>query len=151
MISFGIESCFRSDVYKRQVYNSNPANVAPAQRQVLEGLLREDLFTVVHERFMTDTAKYADIILPADMSVEHGDIVTPYGALCVQKIAPVVSPPGECKSNWDTFILLAAAMGYDDAVSYTHLDVYKRQPLCRKIFRNIRRIRGRGYCYSLCE
>lgn len=101
-------------IYSLYVYNSNPANVAPAQRQVLEGLLREDLFTVVHERFMTDTAKYADIILPADMSVEHGDIVTPYGALCVQKIAPVVSPPGECKSNWDTFILLAAAMGYDD-------------------------------------
>lgn len=101
-------------IYSLYVYNSNPANVAPKQRQVLRGLAREDLFTVVHERFMTDTAKFADIILPADTSVEHWDIVTPYGSLCVQAIAPVIPPPGECKSNWDTFALLAKNMGYTD-------------------------------------
>lgn len=104
----------KNPIYSLYVYNSNPANVAPEQKKVLRGLSREDLFTVVHERFMTDTAKYADIILPADMSVEHGDIVTPYGALCVQVIQQVVKPMGQCKSNWDTFCYLAAYMGYND-------------------------------------
>lgn len=96
------------------VYNVNPANVAPDQAKVLRGLAREDLFTVVHERFLTDTAKYADIILPADTSVEHGDIATPYGHLCAQRTDPVIAPLGEAKCNWDTFCLLAKAMGYDD-------------------------------------
>lgn len=96
------------------VYNSNPADIAPSQKKVLEGLQREDLFTVVHERFMTDTALYADVILPADTSAEHGDIVTPYGNLAVQQINPVIAPLGECKSNWDTFCLLADAMGFED-------------------------------------
>lgn len=93
------------------VYNSNPACVASNQAQVLEGLQRDDLFTVVHERFLTDTAKYADIILPADMSVEHADLVTPYGSFVVQQTQKLIDPPGEAKSNWDTFCLLAKAMG----------------------------------------
>lgn len=94
------------------VYNSNPACIAPNQALVLQGLAREDLFTVVHERFLTDTAKYADIILPADTSMEHEDLVTPYGASFVQKTEKVLDPPGECRSNWDTFCLLAKAMGF---------------------------------------
>ncbi len=96
------------------VYNSNPVCIAPDQCKIIEGLAREDLFTVVHERFMTDTAKYADIILPADTSVEHADLVSPYGALCVQYTTPVILPPGECKSNWDTFCLLAQRMRLKD-------------------------------------
>ena len=98
------------------VYNSNPVCIAPDQSKIIEGLEREGLFTVVHERFMTDTARYADIILPADTSVEHWDLVSPYGALCVQYTLPVIRAPGECKSNWDTFCLLAGAMGLDDSL-----------------------------------
>ena len=96
------------------IYNVNPANVAPDQKKVLQGLMREDLFTVVHERFMTDTAQYADIVLPADTSVEHGDISTPYGHPCVQRTYTVIPPLGQSKSNWDTFCLLAKGMGFQD-------------------------------------
>ena len=92
------------------VYISNPAAVAPDQNQVLQGLAREDLFTVVHERFMTDTAKYADIILPATTSLEHSDIYRSYGTYVMQRAYPVIAPVGRAKSNWEVFSLLAAAM-----------------------------------------
>ncbi|MDO4169005.1 MAG: molybdopterin-dependent oxidoreductase [Lachnospiraceae bacterium] len=104
-----------SPIHSLYVYNVNPANTAPNQSKVLQGLLRDDLFTIVHERFMTDTAKYADIILPADTSVEHSDITTPYGHLFLQRTYPIIPPPGEAKSNWDTFCLLAKAMGFEDS------------------------------------
>ena len=94
------------------VYHSNPAVVTPDQNAVLAGLSREDLFTVVHERFMTDTARYADIILPATSSLEHSDIYRSYGHYCIQRAFPVISPVGEAKSNWDVFGLLADAMGF---------------------------------------
>ncbi len=94
------------------VYHSNPAVVAPDQNAVLKGLLREDLFTVVHERFMTDTARYADIVLPATSSLEHSDIYRSYGHYCVQRAYPVIPPVGEAKANWDVFRLLAHAMGF---------------------------------------
>ena len=94
------------------VYNSNPACIAPNQRAVLRGLGREDLFTVVHERFLTDTAKYADIVLPADTALEHGDLAASYGSRTVQKTAPVIAPVGESRCNFDTFALLARAMGF---------------------------------------
>ncbi len=96
------------------VYSSNPACIAPHQSAVLRGLARENLFTVVHERFMTDTAKYADIILPADTSVEHGDLAASYGTRCVQRVDPVISPLGACKCNFDTFALLGRAMGFEE-------------------------------------
>ena len=95
------------------VYASNPAAVAPDQNQVLEGLAREDLFTVVHERFMTDTAKYADIILPATTSLEHSDLYRAYGHYGVQRAYGVILPVGQAKSNWEVFCLLAKAMGID--------------------------------------
>lgn len=95
------------------VYVSNPAIVAPDQNQVLQGLAREDLFTVVHERFMTDTARYADIVLPATTSLEHSDIYRAYGHYCMQRCRPVIAPVGQAKSNWDVFCLLAEAMGID--------------------------------------
>jgi anaerobic selenocysteine-containing dehydrogenase len=81
---------------------------------VLKGLEREDLFTVVHERFMTDTAMYADVVLPATSSLEHSDIYRSYGHYWVQRAFPAISPVGESKSNWDTFSMLAAAMGFDN-------------------------------------
>jgi anaerobic selenocysteine-containing dehydrogenase len=96
------------------VYHSNPASVAPDQNQVLNGLSREDLFTVVHERFMTDTAKYADVVLPATSSLEHSDLYRAYGTYCIQQAAPVTSPIGQSKSNWEVFSLLAQAMGFQE-------------------------------------
>ncbi|MGC8660388.1 MAG: molybdopterin oxidoreductase family protein, partial [Desulfomonilaceae bacterium] len=96
------------------VYHSNPVAVAPDQNQVLNGLSRENLFTVVHERFMTDTAKFADIVLPATSSMEHSDLYRSYGTYCIQRARPVIRPVGESKSNWEVFGLLAEAMGFAD-------------------------------------
>jgi len=95
------------------VYHSNPAAVAPDQNRVLQGLAREDLFTVVHERFMTDTAKYADIVLPATTSLEHSDLYRAYGHYTVQRAYAVIPPVGQSKSNWEVFSLLADAMNMD--------------------------------------
>ena len=96
------------------VYGGNPANTVSNQDGVIRGLMRDDLFTVVHERFMTETALYADIILPATFSVEQHDIYRCYGHCTLGTAYPVIAPPGECKSNWDTFALLASYMGYED-------------------------------------
>ncbi|MCL5124002.1 MAG: molybdopterin-dependent oxidoreductase, partial [Deltaproteobacteria bacterium] len=84
------------------------------QNQILKGLSREDLFTVVHERFMTDTAAFADIVLPATSSLEHSDLYSSYGTYCVQRARPAIPPVGESKSNWEVFGLLAEAMGFHD-------------------------------------
>jgi len=96
------------------VYASNPAAVAPDQNQVLKGLAREDLFTVVHERFITDTARYADIVLPSTSSLEHSDLYRAYGHYCIQRTKAVIPPVGESKSNWEVFSLLAQKMGFDE-------------------------------------
>jgi anaerobic selenocysteine-containing dehydrogenase len=96
------------------VYHSNPAAVAPDQNAVLRGLAREDLFTVVHERFLTDTARYADLVLPATSSLEHSDLYRSYGSYVVQRARPAIPPVGESRSNWDVFRLLAEAMGFDE-------------------------------------
>lgn len=96
------------------VYHYNPAAVNPDQNKVLAGLAREDLFTVVHERFMTDTAKYADIVLPCTSSLEQGDIYRAYGHYVVQRAFPIIPPVGESKSNREVFVLLAKAMGYTE-------------------------------------
>ena len=97
------------------IYNSNPAAVAPDQSKVLEGFRREDLFTVVHEQFQTDTADYADILLPATTQLEHRDLVKPYGHYYLVYNEPAIAPLGEAKPNWEVFKLLAARMGFDDA------------------------------------
>jgi anaerobic selenocysteine-containing dehydrogenase len=78
----------------------------------LQGLIRKDLFTVVHERFMTDTARYADIVLPSTSSLEHSDLYRAYGTYCIQRVKPAIPPVGESKSNWEVFCLLAKAMGF---------------------------------------
>src|SRR5262249_58681359 len=77
------------------VYNCNPAAVCPDQSRVLDGLRREDLFTVVHEQFQTDTADYADILLPATTQLEHFDIHSAYGHLYIQTNEPAIAPLGE--------------------------------------------------------
>ncbi len=98
------------------VYSANPAAVAPDQNAVLRGLAREDLFTVVHERFLTDTARHADLVLPATTSLEHADVYRSYGHYCVQRVDAAIPPVGEARSNWDVFRLLAEAMGFDDPI-----------------------------------
>ena len=100
------------------VYASNPVGSISNQNKMIRGLMRDDLFTVVHERFMTDTAKYADIILPATFSVEQDDVYTSYGYCTVATAKKIIQPPSQCKSNWETFSLLAKYMGYKDDYFY---------------------------------
>lgn len=98
------------------IYSSNPACTAPDQNQVLHGLQREDLFTVVHERFLTDTTRYADIVLPATTSLESEDLYYSYGHYTIQRSRAVIPPVGESKSNWQTARLLAKAMHLTDPI-----------------------------------
>jgi anaerobic selenocysteine-containing dehydrogenase len=97
------------------VYNSNPAAIAPNQNAVLRGLRRKDLFTVVLEQFQTDTADYADILLPVTTFLEHTDLYTAYGHYYLQLARPALPASGEARSNVEIFRLLAARMGFDDA------------------------------------
>ncbi|MBZ5512852.1 MAG: molybdopterin-dependent oxidoreductase [Acidobacteriia bacterium] len=97
------------------VYNSNPAAVNPDHNSVVRGLLRTDLFTVVHEQFFTDTTDYADIILPATTFFEHKDLQTGYGHYYIQISNPAIEPLGECRSNVELFRALALRMGFGDA------------------------------------
>ncbi|MDI9644253.1 MAG: molybdopterin-dependent oxidoreductase [Candidatus Verstraetearchaeota archaeon] len=96
------------------VYNSNPAAVCPDQNKVREGLSREDLFTVVHDLFLTDTADYADIVLPATSFFECFDVHFTYGGLYVALNEKAIDPLGEAKSNCDLFNELSAKMGYPE-------------------------------------
>jgi anaerobic selenocysteine-containing dehydrogenase len=113
-------------------YNSNPAAIAPDQRKVLAGFEREDLFTVVLEQFMTDTALRADIVLPVTTFLENTDIYLAYGHYYLQFARPALPAPGECKSNVDAFRILAKAMGYTDACFDDDEDAMIRQLLDSK-------------------
>jgi len=96
------------------VYNSNPAAVAPDQSQVLRGMARPDLFTVIHEQFFTDTADYADILLPATTFLEHKDVQGAYGHYYVQLSNQAIEPLGESRSNVQLFSELAQRMGFTE-------------------------------------
>ena len=96
------------------VYNSNPVAVAPQSPKVVQGFQREDLFTVVLEQFMTDTADHADYVLPATTQLEHLDVHTSYGHTYVLMNQPAVAPLGEAKPNTQVFRELAARMGFDE-------------------------------------
>ena len=96
------------------VYNSNPVAVAPQSRQVVEGFSREDLFTVVLEHFMTDTADHADIVLPATTQLEHLDVHGTYGHTDVMFNEPAIAPLGQAKPNAQIFRELAARMGFTE-------------------------------------
>jgi anaerobic selenocysteine-containing dehydrogenase len=95
-------------------YDSNPAAIAPDQTRVLEGLRREDLFTVVLEQFMTDTARHADVVLPATTQLEHLDAVFSWGHHYVTYNEPAIAACGQAKPNTETFRLLADRMGLHD-------------------------------------
>jgi anaerobic selenocysteine-containing dehydrogenase len=96
------------------VYNSNPVAVAPDSARVKRGFGREDLFTVVLEHFQTDTADYADILLPATTQLEHLDVIKPYGHYYMMANNPAIAPLGESKPNAEIFRLLARAMGFTE-------------------------------------
>jgi anaerobic selenocysteine-containing dehydrogenase len=97
------------------VYNSNPAAVCPNHNEVIRGLRRPDLFTVVHEQFFTDTTDYADIVLPATTFFEHKDLQSAYGHYYLQVSNQAIEPLGECRSNVELFRALAHRMGFEDA------------------------------------
>ena len=97
------------------VYNSNPAAVCPNHNQVVRGLLRPDLFTVVHEQFLTDTTDYADIVLPATTFFEHKELQSAYGHYYLQISNQAIQPLGECRSNVELFRALGQKMGFQEA------------------------------------
>jgi molybdopterin guanine dinucleotide-containing S/N-oxide reductase-like protein len=96
------------------VYNCNPAAVCPNHNEVVRGLKRPDLFSVVHEQFFTDTTDYADIVLPATTFFEHKDLQAAYGHYYLQVSNQAMEPLGECRSNVEMFRALAERMGFDD-------------------------------------
>ena len=96
------------------IYNANPLVVAPEQDKVIKGLMREDLFTVVSEHFITDTARYADIVLPATTQMEQEEIMFSWGHFYLSYNNRAINPQGECVTNTELFRRLAKAMGMDD-------------------------------------
>ncbi|RZJ06552.1 MAG: molybdopterin oxidoreductase family protein, partial [Acidovorax sp.] len=121
------------------VYNSNPVAVAPDSGKVVRGFAREDLFTVVLEHFKTDTADYADYILPATTQLEHWDVHLSYGHTDVVLNRPAIEPLGEARSNAQIFRDLAARMGFADPC-FADTD----EALCRQAF-------GDAVDYALLE
>jgi anaerobic selenocysteine-containing dehydrogenase len=101
-------------VHALYVYNGNPVHTLPDQRRVVAGLAREDLFTVVHEQVMTDTARFADILLPATAQFEQFDLHASTWHYYLSVNRPCVPPPEECKSNFEVFQLLARRLGLRD-------------------------------------
>ena len=111
------------------VYNSNPAAVCPNHNEVIRGLMRPDLFTVVHEQFFTDTTDYADIVLPATTFFEHKDLQGAYGHYYLQMSNQAIEALGECRSNVEVFRALALKMGLDDECFRDSVDTMIEQAL----------------------
>jgi anaerobic selenocysteine-containing dehydrogenase len=104
------------------VFGANPATSAPNTGRIVQGLQREDLFTVVHELFMTDTAEYADIVLPATSQLEQDDLHKAYGHTWLSYNQAAIPAVGQCKSNWQVMGLLAQAMGFDEPWLHESVD-----------------------------
>lgn len=137
MVQLGKALCeLNPPIRSLYVYNSNPAVVAPNQNLVLKGLGREDLFTVVHEQTMTDTAKWADIILPATTSFEHADLYKSYWHTSLQWADPVIPRLGEAKPNIEVFKLLAHAFGFTEPCFFDFEEDVARQALDLPYWRN---------------
>jgi anaerobic selenocysteine-containing dehydrogenase len=114
------------------VYNSNPVAVAPESAKVVAGFAREDLFCVVHDVFLTDSADYADIVLPATTQLEHVDVHSSYGHLYVLANNPAIAPVGEAKANTEVFRLLAERMGFEESCFRDSDEDMARQALRRE-------------------
>lgn len=109
------------------VYNSNPAVTVPDQNAVLSGLARDDLFTVVFDQVMTDTAMYGDVLLPATTFLEHRDVRVGYGSYVVGGVRPVIEPQGEARSSLEVFAALGRAMGWtDDAFTWSQEEIMEK-------------------------
>lgn len=104
------------------VYNSNPASIAPNSNLVRRGLARDDLFTVVHDLFVTDTALFADFLLPATSFIEHLDLLFPWGQTYLTLNQPAIPPRGESVCNTELFRRLAAAMGWGGEPEFQESD-----------------------------
>jgi anaerobic selenocysteine-containing dehydrogenase len=126
------------------VYNCNPAAVSPDQGAVQSGLQREDLFTVVLEHFQTDSADYADYLLPATTQMEHWDILKPYGHFYLALNKPAIAPVGESLPNSEIFRRLAQAMGYSDP-GFLQTDV----EILRELVENQRHPRFEGITWEV--
>jgi anaerobic selenocysteine-containing dehydrogenase len=124
------------------VYNSNPAAVAPDQCRVLSGLARDDLFTVVHEQFPTDTVDYADIVLPATTQLEHFDLHTSYGHHWVQVNRPCIAPLAEARPNTWVFRELAARLDFEEDVFQVSDEQLAREALWEGSDRTPHALRG---------
>jgi anaerobic selenocysteine-containing dehydrogenase len=128
------------------VWSSNPAVVAPDQERVLAGLRREDLHTVVIEQFMTDTARHADVVLPATTQLEHLDAVFSWGHHYFTLNEAAIAPLGEAKPTTEAFRLLAARLGYDDPLfSETDEDLLQRLLADRPSGVELSELRERGW------
>jgi anaerobic selenocysteine-containing dehydrogenase len=115
------------------VYNSNPVAVAPDSVQVVKGFARDDLFTVVLEHFLTDTADHADYVLPATTQLEHLDVHTSYGHTSVLINQPAIAPVGQALPNTEIFRRLAQRMGLDDACLHESDEQLARQAFTRDV------------------
>jgi len=104
------------------VYGSNPMATMPNQRLIAQGLARDDLFTVVHEQFLTDTARFADYVLPATTQVEHGDLMWSWGHAYVSLNTPAIVPVGEAIATTELFRRLAAGLGLTDSYLFASDD-----------------------------
>ncbi|QLY33911.1 molybdopterin-containing oxidoreductase family protein [Nocardia huaxiensis] len=124
------------------VIAANPVGSNPDQRRVIEGLSREDLFTVVLEHFSTDTVDYADIVLPATMQPEHLDVIAGYGHLYLLWNEPAVAPPGECLPTTEIFRRLARRMGLTEPALYD-----SDEDLARQLLKgyDVERLRAEGF------
>jgi anaerobic selenocysteine-containing dehydrogenase len=120
------------------VYNCNPVATVPDQNGVIRGLEREDLFTVVFEQVMTDTARYADILLPATTFLEHYDFKRSYGSYIVGAARPVIDPCGESRTNASVFAELGRAMGFEDPIFH-----WSEEELRRRVVSSIE-LNGKG-------
>jgi anaerobic selenocysteine-containing dehydrogenase len=109
------------------VYNCNPVATVPNQNAIIKGLQREDLFTVVFEQVMTDTAIFADVLLPAVTFLEQKEIKKAYGSYALQYLEPVIAPRGEAKPNEEVFAMLGRAMGWTDQAFSEDTESYLRR------------------------
>ncbi|TDI89375.1 MAG: hypothetical protein E2O77_09780 [Caldithrix sp.] len=105
-------------------YNCNPVATVPNQKAIIAGLQREDLFTVVSEQVMTDTARFADILLPAVTFLEQKEIKKAYGSYTLHYLDPVIEPLGEAKPNEEVFALLGRSMGWQDQAFFDDTEAY---------------------------
>jgi anaerobic selenocysteine-containing dehydrogenase len=129
------------------VFGSNPVASSPNAGRIVEGMRRADLFTVVHELFLTDTADYADIVLPATSQLEHTDLHKGYGTTLLTYNRPAIAPRGECKSNWEVMGLLAEALGFQEPWLHQSADevieeVLEKSPALRGI--TLQRLKAEG-------